>query len=229
MIQGGGFTQAMERKPIGEYRENTYEKTGHLNLRGTIVMVRTGHSSSSQFFINMVDNPHLDTFAGGNTVFGKVVKGMDVVDKISRVSTTTKKAYQNVPVDPIVINAAKLISVSHLPFSMNTNKPFENAIEYCKSKYPIKLRNDCLSMRDRLQELECRKDYNVRYLGCLRYNGKKFKPSHRTKKEIGYLERLIRRNNAAYEKEKHGPRKSNSEAIKQLHNYKPRTKCSSCD
>ena len=95
MIQGGGYTPDMVEKPKMESIKN--EATNRLsNKRGTISMARTpsAHSASNQFFINHRDNPGLDhkntTDKGyGYCVFGRVIKGMDVVDKIAKVSTTT--------------------------------------------------------------------------------------------------------------------------------------------
>jgi cyclophilin family peptidyl-prolyl cis-trans isomerase len=93
-------------------------KNGLGNKRGTIAMARMGHpdSASCQFFINTKDNAFLDSGrdrSGGYTVFGKVIDGMDVVDKIRMVKTTTKPApdgrepYKDVPVESVVINSAK--------------------------------------------------------------------------------------------------------------------------
>jgi peptidyl-prolyl cis-trans isomerase B (cyclophilin B) len=109
MIQGGGFTKDMVRKegnpPIQNEADNKLS-----NTRSTIAMARTGdpHSATSQFFINVKDNTALD-FKGktpqgwGYAVFGQVIDGMDVVDQIRQVKTTTKAGNENVPVDPIVI------------------------------------------------------------------------------------------------------------------------------
>lgn len=109
MIQGGGFTKDMVRKEGGAAIQNEADN-GLSNLKGTIAMARTGdpHSATSQFFINVKDNAALDfkskTPQGwGYCVFGKVIAGMDVVDKIRQVSTTSKAGNENVPVDPIVI------------------------------------------------------------------------------------------------------------------------------
>ena len=110
MIQGGGLTPDMKRKltemPIKNEADN-----GLRNLRGTIAMARTRdpHSATDQFFINTKDNPNLDhtskTPQGwGYTVFGKVIKGMDVVDAISKVKTTRRGPMADVPVEPVIIN-----------------------------------------------------------------------------------------------------------------------------
>lgn len=112
MIQGGGFTQDLNQKipraPIQNEAAN-----GLRNLRGTIAMARTAEkdSATSQFFINIADNAFLDHGQRdyGYAVFGKVVKGMDVVDKISKVKTENVGPHQNVPVKPIKILSATVI------------------------------------------------------------------------------------------------------------------------
>src|SRR5271166_3788425 len=109
VIQGGGFTEDMNQKktqpPIKIESDN-----GLKNERGTLAMARTSdvNSATSQFFINVVDNPFLDfkskTPQGyGYAVFGQVKEGMDVVDKITEVSTSTQGMHQNVPVEPVEI------------------------------------------------------------------------------------------------------------------------------
>ncbi len=109
MIQGGGFTKDMKKMEPNAPIKNEADN-GLSNKRGTIAMARTMeiNSATSQFFINHKDNPALDhrdnTPRGyGYAVFGKVIDGMDVVDKIANVKTTTRKGYQNVPVTPVVI------------------------------------------------------------------------------------------------------------------------------
>ena len=114
MIQGGGFTTDMKKKrahpPIVNEAGN-----GLKNERGTVAMARTNDpdSATSQFFINHKDNNSLD-YAGrdrpGYAVFGKVSEGMDVVDKIAAVKTTRKGPYANVPIEPVVIKSAKVVS-----------------------------------------------------------------------------------------------------------------------
>ena len=113
MIQGGGFTADMERKPTGAPIKNEADR-GLNNDRGTIAMARTGdpHSATAQFFINTVDNDFLNhkskTQQGwGYAAFGKVVEGMDTVDAISAVRTTTRGPYRDVPVEPVVIKSAE--------------------------------------------------------------------------------------------------------------------------
>lgn len=109
MIQGGGFTKAMDQKPTKSPIKNE-ASNGLSNKRGTIAMARTMivDSATSQFFINLVDNGFLD-YKGddprtyGYAVFGKVTAGMDVVDKIAKVRTGFAGPHQNVPVEPIVI------------------------------------------------------------------------------------------------------------------------------
>ena len=115
MIQGGGFTPAMEQKKTRDPIKN--EATNGLsNARGTIAMARTSvvDSATSQFFINLVDNNFLDFRRPnpqefGYAVFGSVVDGMEVVDKIAKVKTSFSGPHQNVPEEPVVI---KKISVS---------------------------------------------------------------------------------------------------------------------
>ena len=111
MIQGGGFSADMQQKatraPIPLEATN-----GLKNERGTIAMARTNvpDSATSQFFINVVDNAMLNATGPGNgyAVFGKVVAGMDVVDKARAVATGNRGPYQNVPQTPITILKATL-------------------------------------------------------------------------------------------------------------------------
>ena len=109
MIQGGGFTADMSQKPTKDSIRNE-AMNGLKNERGTIAMARTMvvDSATSQFFINLVDNNFLDfrspTPQGfGYAVFGRVVKGMEVVDSIAKVRTGNKGMHQDVPVKPVVI------------------------------------------------------------------------------------------------------------------------------
>ncbi len=106
VIQGGGLTASLEPKPTRPPIKNEAENGLH-NERGTIAMARTAdiNSATSQFFINLANNRFLDHGERdyGYAVFGKVVEGMDVVDKIAQVPTTTKNGMQNVPVTPVVI------------------------------------------------------------------------------------------------------------------------------
>jgi len=114
MIQGGGFTPDMVQKkahpPIINEAGN-----GLKNNRGTIAMARTNNpdSATSQFFINHKDNPNLNYVDAGNpgyAVFGKVVEGMETVDKIAAVKTTQQGPHADVPVEPVVIKSVKVIS-----------------------------------------------------------------------------------------------------------------------
>jgi len=114
MIQGGGFTRDMIQKKNSAPVKNEADNGLH-NERGTLAMARTMivDSATSQFFINLVDNlSNLDfkakTDAGwGYCVFGKVIEGMDVVDKIAKTPTGFSGRYQNVPVEPVVINSIR--------------------------------------------------------------------------------------------------------------------------
>ena len=113
MIQGGGFDKNMKQKPTKAPIKNEAQN-GLQNVTYSIAMARTGdpHSATSQFFINVGDNGALD-YPGrdgfGYTVFGKVVSGMDVVDKIKAVPVADKGPHQNVPVTPVVIESATLL------------------------------------------------------------------------------------------------------------------------
>jgi peptidyl-prolyl cis-trans isomerase A (cyclophilin A) len=111
MIQGGGFIKNMtKRTPVLPPIKNESDN-GQKNERGTLAMARTQdpNSATSQFFVNLVDNAALDmsTRNAGYAVFGKVVQGMDVVDKIAQVKTGTVGQYQDVPVQPVIIISAK--------------------------------------------------------------------------------------------------------------------------
>ncbi len=116
MIQGGGFTKAMDQKPTKEPIKNE-AANGLENVRGTIAMARTMvvDSATSQFFINLVDNSFLD-YSGpdprtfGYAVFGRVTDGMDVVDRIAKVKTGFSGMHQNVPEEPIVIKSVRILS-----------------------------------------------------------------------------------------------------------------------
>ncbi|MDI2594445.1 peptidylprolyl isomerase [Pseudomonas sp. 681] len=109
MIQGGGFTQSMQQKPTEAPIKNE-SKNGLHNVRGTLSMARTSDpdSATSQFFVNVKDNDFLDS-GDGYAVFGKVVKGMDVVDIIVNSKTTTRGGMGDVPADPVFIKSAKRI------------------------------------------------------------------------------------------------------------------------
>jgi peptidyl-prolyl cis-trans isomerase A (cyclophilin A) len=114
MIQGGGFSDAMHEKktraPIPLESAN-----GLANMRGTVAMARTSvpDSATAQFFVNVKDNDFLNYRAdprgpNGYAVFGKVIAGMDVIDKIKAVPTANRGPHGNVPVDPVFIKKATL-------------------------------------------------------------------------------------------------------------------------
>jgi len=114
MIQGGGYDVNLRRLPTREPIRNE-AANGLSNRRGTIAMARTGeiHSATCQFFINQKDNLFLDhkndTPRGyGYAVFGRVTKGMDVVDKIAGVKTHSVRGMRDVPVKPVVIESVRL-------------------------------------------------------------------------------------------------------------------------
>lgn len=106
MIQGGGFDEDLKQKstraPIRNEAQN-----GLRNERGTLAMARTSdpNSATSQFFINLVDNAPLDHGARdfGYAVFGRVIGGMDVVERIGSVPTGNRGMHQNVPLEPVTI------------------------------------------------------------------------------------------------------------------------------
>lgn len=114
MIQGGGMDAEMNEKQTGKPIKNE-ANNGLKNNRGTISMARTAdpHSATTQFFINVSDNDFLNFRAEndqgwGYAVFGEVIEGMDIVDKIKSVSTGTSGFHQDVPTEAIVITSAKV-------------------------------------------------------------------------------------------------------------------------
>jgi len=115
MIQGGGFTEDMTQKPTHDPIQNE-ANNGLSNVNGSIAMARTGdpHSATAQFFINVKDNDFLNFSAEtpqgwGYAVFGKVTEGMEVVEKIKAVPTTTKGPYQDVPQEPVIIEKVTIV------------------------------------------------------------------------------------------------------------------------
>jgi peptidyl-prolyl cis-trans isomerase B (cyclophilin B) len=115
MIQGGGFDTNMKQKATMDEIKNEADN-GLSNDNYTIAMARTSipDSASSQFFINIADNGFLNhtapTSSGwGYCVFGKVVEGMEVVDKIKAVKTTSKAGHRDVPIEPVIIEKASVI------------------------------------------------------------------------------------------------------------------------
>jgi cyclophilin family peptidyl-prolyl cis-trans isomerase len=116
MIQGGGFTAEMDQKETREPIENE-AANGLKNMKGTIAMARTGepHSATAQFFINVADNDFLNHTAPtpdgwGYAVFGKVVEGMEVVDKIRQTPTQQVGPFEGVPATPVVIESAAVVA-----------------------------------------------------------------------------------------------------------------------
>jgi len=120
MIQGGGFTPDFKQKPPKPpiaIESEASSKAGHMNVAGTLAMARTGdpNSATAQFFINVADNKFLnfrsaDAQGYGYTVFGKVVDGMDVVDKIAKAPTGSGGPFpKDVPVEKVIINKAVVI------------------------------------------------------------------------------------------------------------------------
>jgi len=116
VIQGGGFMPGMKRRetraPIPNEADN-----GLQNLRGTLSMARTNdpHSATSQFFINLKDNAFLDHSGKnpngwGYAVFGKVVAGMDVVDKIAAAPTGSQAGHEDVPDEDVVVEKAEILT-----------------------------------------------------------------------------------------------------------------------
>ena len=110
MVQTGGFDQRMQQKSPRDPIRNE-ARNGLKNERGTLAMARTSdvNSATSQFFINLSDNQFLDHGSRdfGYAVFGKVVRGMEVVDKIAQVPTGNRGMHQNVPRQPVLIVSAK--------------------------------------------------------------------------------------------------------------------------
>lgn len=115
MIQGGGFEAGMIQKPTNSPIKNEADN-GVANAVGTIAMARTSdpHSATAQFFINVNDNTFLNYRASslegwGYAVFGEVVEGMDVVNAIKAVETTSRAGHQDVPVKDVIIESAEII------------------------------------------------------------------------------------------------------------------------
>ena len=116
MIQGGGFEPGMKQKPVGAPITNE-ANNGVKNKHYTLAMARTSdpHSATAQFFINTADNAFLDFKAEsaqgwGYAVFGKVVSGQDVVDKIAGVPTASRGGHGDVPVQDVAIRMATLVA-----------------------------------------------------------------------------------------------------------------------
>ena len=115
MVQGGGFEPGMEQKPVGEPIRNEADN-GVKNERYTVAMARTNdpHSATAQFFINVADNEFLNHKSPspqgwGYCVFGKVVAGREVVDRIKAVKTGKRGFHSDVPVDDVLIQSAEVL------------------------------------------------------------------------------------------------------------------------
>ena len=113
MVQGGGMTADMDQKKTRAPIKNE-ANNGLKNLRGALSMARTSDvdSATSQFFINVVDNAFLDHQGPRNygyAVFARVTEGMDVIDKIVAVPTTSRRGHQDVPVEPVVVTSARRV------------------------------------------------------------------------------------------------------------------------
>jgi len=116
MIQGGGFEPGMKEKKDKRPSIKNEANNGLLNKKYSVAMARTmePHSASAQFFINVSDNDFLNhsaqTVQGwGYAVFGEVIEGKDVVDKIKGVATTSKAGHQDVPADDVIIEKAEIV------------------------------------------------------------------------------------------------------------------------
>lgn len=115
MIQGGGFQADMMQKPTRKPIKNEADN-GLRNRRGSIAMARTNDiaSATAQFFVNLVDNAFLDHRPGnhGYAVFGRVVDGMDVIDRIAAVKTGRRHGHDDVPVEPVIVTAARRVDAA---------------------------------------------------------------------------------------------------------------------
>ena len=112
VVQGGGFTPELEMKPVHEAVK--IESRRNLpNLRGSVAMARNDNrnSATSQFFINLEDNARLDRKAVsfGYTVFGQVIEGMEIVDRISRVQTSRRGLMDDVPILPVFVESIRRV------------------------------------------------------------------------------------------------------------------------
>ena len=120
MIQGGGFDAKLVEKPTRPPVKNE-ARSGLRNLRGTLAMARTSdpHSATSQFFVNLKSNPALDFGVSrdgwGYTVFGEVIEGMEVVDRIAAVPTTSRGVHEDVPRLDVTIKAVRLVPAAKQP------------------------------------------------------------------------------------------------------------------
>ena len=152
MVQAGGFTSGMNKKKTLKPVVNE-SANGNKNSRGTISMARTQDpdSATSQFFINVRDNRNLDTRNNqpGYTVFGRVSKGMDVIDSIVAVTTKTVGSYQDIPIKDVLILSAErinqdtdsLVNSGRNDSSDSKQAPYINGVHYRQLKNPVPTRN----------------------------------------------------------------------------------------
>ncbi len=115
MVQGGGMLPGMEEKSSGEPIENEADN-GLKNVRGSLSYARTNdpNSATTQFFMNLVDNTNLDhtskdTHGWGYAVFAQIIAGLDVIDEMAKVATTSRRGHQDVPAEDILIVATKVV------------------------------------------------------------------------------------------------------------------------
>lgn len=144
MIQGGGFEPGMTKRPTKAAIKNEWQN-GLKNDRGCIAMARTSDpdSATNQFFINVKDNPALDQGRGPNpagyAVFGRVVDGMQTVDEIRFVKTTSKQSFQDVPEEDVLIESMKVLTPEEAKKAMDeaASKPvYEEPVNYPGAPIP---------------------------------------------------------------------------------------------
>ncbi len=116
MVQGGGMLPGMEKKDSGDAIENEADN-GLKNVRGSLSYARTQdpHSATTQFFMNLVDNVSLDhtgkdTYGWGYAVFAQITAGLDVIDEMATVETTSRRGHQDVPVEDIIIESTVVVT-----------------------------------------------------------------------------------------------------------------------
>ena len=143
MIQGGGFDAELTRKPPTHQPIKNEWQNGLKNVRGSIAMARTQdpNSATSQFYINVKDNPNLDVPRGGAAyaVFGTVVDGIDVVDKIRYAKTDIKKEMRDVPVDTVTITKVTRLGAEDSKVYAQRAQEQERAAAAAKEKWMKKL------------------------------------------------------------------------------------------
>ncbi len=118
MLQGGGYTAQMHGKPTRAAIVNEANR-GLKNMMGTLAMARTDapHSATGEFFINLADNPFLDHTATTNqgwgyAVFGRVISGMDVVNRMAKVKTCSKAGHDDVPQETLIIEKVTVVKLT---------------------------------------------------------------------------------------------------------------------